>query len=337
MDAKELAVLLQQVRAGRLSVEEAITRLKSELGLRSGSGSGSAGDSGNAPDDERGGRAEEGDARASEDGVKADDPAGGRVADVLPTAAFADAPSVADLGFAQVDLDRQRRTGAPEVVFGEGKTAEQIAAIIRSLQQNADRVLATRVDAAKAESVSALVPGLIYHADARALTWFRTPPSETAPRGTVAVVSAGTSDLPVAEEAAVTAEWMGARVLRVRDVGVAGIHRLFRRLDTIRAADAVVVVAGMEGALASVVGGLVAAPVVAVPTSVGYGAHFQGLAPLLTMLNSCAPGVVVVNIDNGFGAGYAAGMIAVRTAAVRNPRPTGRRPDEHHADERPSV
>jgi len=302
----ELENLLEQVRAGRLSVAEAAALLRS---LAAGSGSGGV-------------RA------VAPAGAAADDPVGGRT-DASPIVTRTGAPPVADLGFAQVDLDRQRRTGAPEVVFGEGKTAEQIAAIVRELQRYADRVLATRVDAAKAEAVSALVPGLTYHADARALTWFRTPPSPGAARGTVAVVSAGTSDLPVAEEAAVTAEWMGARAERVRDVGVAGIHRLFRRLDVIRAADAVVVAAGMEGALASVVGGLVAAPVVAVPTSVGYGAHFQGLAPLLTMLNSCAPGVVVVNIDNGFGAGYVAGLIAARTAAGRGPRPDGQQPDKH--------
>lgn len=214
---------------------------------------------------------------------------------------------IADIGFAQLDTDRERRTGFPEVVFGEGKTAEQIAAIIARMSQHTERVLATRVDAAKAELILAEVPGTEYHKTARAVTWFKQPVAKT--KGYVAVVCAGTSDLPVAEEAALTAECMGSRVERVFDVGVAGIHRLFNRLELIRGANAIVVAAGMEGALSSVVGGLVDKPVIAVPTSIGYGASFQGLAALLAMLNSCAPGVTVVNIDNGFGAGYAAGMI----------------------------
>lgn len=226
----------------------------------------------------------------------------------------ADAPAehsgsgIVDIGFAQLDTDREKRTGFPEVVYGESKTAEQIAAIIARLSQHTDRVLATRVDAAKAERILAEVPGAEYHATARAVTWFKQPVPKL-PGGYVAVVCAGTSDLPVAEEAALTAECMGSRVERIFDVGVAGIHRLFNRLETIRGANAIVVAAGMEGALSSVIGGLVAKPVIAVPTSVGYGASFQGLAALLAMLNSCAPGVTVVNIDNGFGAGYAAGLI----------------------------
>lgn len=215
---------------------------------------------------------------------------------------------IADIGFAQLDTDREHRIGFPEVVYGEGKTADQLVAIISRLSQHTGRVLATRVDAAKAERILAEVPGTEYHATARAVTWFKHPVPKTQ-NGYVAIVCAGTSDLPVAEEAALTAECMGSRVERVFDVGVAGIHRLFNRLEVIRGANAIVVAAGMEGALASVVGGLVNKPVIAVPTSIGYGANFQGLAALLAMLNSCAPGVTVVNIDNGFGAGYAAGMI----------------------------
>ncbi|WP_248928107.1 nickel pincer cofactor biosynthesis protein LarB [Paenibacillus hamazuiensis] len=215
---------------------------------------------------------------------------------------------VADIGFAQLDIDRQKRTGFPEVIFGEGKTAEQILSIFQKLMEHSDRVLATRVSADKAEFVTAGIPGVKYHAAARALTWTKKPlvPERD---GYIAVVCAGTSDLPVAEEAAVTAEMMGSRVERVFDVGVAGIHRLFRRLDLIRGADAIVVAAGMEGALASVLGGLVSKPIIAIPTSVGYGASLGGIAALLAMLNSCAPGVSVVNIDNGFGAAYSAAVI----------------------------
>jgi len=216
--------------------------------------------------------------------------------------------SVAELGFATLDTHREKRTGFPEVVFGEGKTAEQIAAIMTKLAETSDRVLATRVAPEKAAAAAAALPGVTYHETARALTWFRKPILKVRD-GYVAVVCAGTSDLPVAEEAAVTLECMGSHVERVYDVGVAGIHRLFARLDTIRGAAVIVVVAGMEGALASVVGGLVDKPIIAVPTSVGYGANFGGLSALLTMLNSCAPGVSVVNIDNGFGAGYNAGII----------------------------
>ncbi|MDF2714922.1 MAG: larB [Paenibacillus sp.] len=215
---------------------------------------------------------------------------------------------VDDLGFAQLDIEREKRTGFPEVIYGEGKTAEQIVAIFGRLTEHSDRVLATRVDAAKAEAVVAAVPGTTYHAAARALTWFKKPILKMHD-GYVAVVCAGTSDLPVAEEAAITIECMGSHVEKVYDVGVAGIHRLFRRLPVIRGANVIIVVAGMEGALASVVGGLVSKPVIAVPTSIGYGASFHGVSALLTMLNSCATGVTVVNIDNGFGAGYSAGMI----------------------------
>jgi NCAIR mutase (PurE)-related protein len=221
--------------------------------------------------------------------------------------------SVADLGYASLDLHRERRTGFPEVVFGEGKTAEQIVGIMRKLAEHADRVMATRVSPEKAAAVTEALEGVTYHETARVLTWFRKPILHVR-EGYVAVVCAGTSDLPVAEEAAITLECMGSHVERVYDVGVAGIHRLFARLDTIRAASVIVIVAGMEGALASVVGGLVDKPILAVPTSIGYGANFGGLSALLTMLNSCAPGVSVVNIDNGFGAGYNAGIIHTHIA-----------------------
>ncbi|WP_166240647.1 nickel pincer cofactor biosynthesis protein LarB [Paenibacillus turpanensis] len=214
----------------------------------------------------------------------------------------------AELGFATLDLSREKRTGFPEVIYGEGKTAEHILAIFRRFAESADRVLATRVSPEKAALVTAAVPGSVYHETARAITWFRKPTS-TDGGHYVAVVCAGTSDLPVAEEAAVTLEAMGCRAERIYDVGVAGIHRLFAKLEPIRQASVVIVVAGMEGALASVIGGLISRPLIAVPTSIGYGASFNGLSALLTMLNSCAPGVNVVNIDNGFGAAYSAAVI----------------------------
>lgn len=216
--------------------------------------------------------------------------------------------SIADLGFAQIDTEREQRVGFPEVIFGEGKTVEQIVLIMQRMMDNTDRVLATRIDPGKAELIRAELPQVTYHSSARAMTWFKRPLLKVHD-GYIAVVCAGTSDMPVAEEAAITAEVMGNHVERIYDVGVAGIHRLFNRLDTIRKANAIVVAAGMEGALTSVIGGLVSKPIVAVPTSIGYGANFQGMAALLTMLNSCAPGVSVVNIDNGFGAGYYAGLI----------------------------
>lgn len=216
--------------------------------------------------------------------------------------------SVADMGFAQIDTEREQRVGFPEVIFGEGKTAEQVLLIMQKMMQHSDRVLATRIDQPKADFILSRLPEAAYHPAARALTWFKRPLLKVHD-GYIAVVCAGTSDMPVAEEAAITAEVMGNHVERIYDVGVAGIHRLFRRLDTIRKANAIVVAAGMEGALTSVVGGLVSKPVIAVPTSIGYGASFQGIAALLAMLNSCAPGISVVNIDNGFGAGYYAGLI----------------------------
>jgi len=217
---------------------------------------------------------------------------------------------IADLGFAQLDVDRESRTGFPEVIYGESKTAEQIGAIIIEMRKFNDRVIATRVDADKAAQVLLSIPDLTYHAEARTLLWLKHNPIVTATNSDyIAIVCAGTSDVPVAEEAAIIAECMNCRVERVYDVGVAGIHRLFAQLPIIRGAAAVIVVAGMEGALASVLGGLVSKPVIAVPTSCGYGASFDGLSALLSMLNACSPGIVVVNIDNGFGAGYFAGML----------------------------
>ncbi len=214
-----------------------------------------------------------------------------------------------DLGFAKVDHGREARKGFPEVIFGEGKTAEQVARLAEVVLARSDRLLATRVSRAAAAAVTVVAPDAVYHETARVVTVDRRAETRTA-GGLVAVASAGTSDAPVAEEAAVTAELMGCEVSRLADVGVAGIHRLLDKLDTLREARVVVAVAGMEGALPSVIGGLVSAPVIAVPTSVGYGASFGGLAALLAMLNSCAPGVAVVNIDNGFGAGYMAAAIA---------------------------
>ena len=206
-----------------------------------------------------------------------------------------------------LDLDRQRRCGFPEVVFGEGKSVETMAAIFQRLLSEGMAVLATRVAAEKATVLQQQFDQGVYNATART---FRIDTAEKVPLGKVAIVSAGTSDLPVAEEARETLQWMGAEVIMIHDVGVAGPHRLPEQLDKMRDVAAVVVVAGMEGALPSVVGGYVDCPVIGVPTSVGYGANFGGLSALLSMLNSCAANVSVVNIDAGFKAGYVAGLIA---------------------------
>jgi len=211
-----------------------------------------------------------------------------------------------DIGFAKIDHHRPLRCGAPEVIFCGGKSPEQTAEIAVRIRRQGDDVLATRADQAHFEAVRAAFPEAVYRADARCIVVQPNPPE---PRGLVAVVTGGTSDLPVAWEAVVTAEVLGARVELLSDVGVAGIHRLLGHVERLQQANALVVVAGMEGALASVVGGIVACPVIAVPTSVGYGASFGGIAPLLAMLNSCAAGVATVNIDNGFGAGYMAALI----------------------------
>ena len=212
-----------------------------------------------------------------------------------------------DLGFAKLDLDRLRRRGQPEVVYGAGKTAEQLVQIFRAMAQAGQNAFATRVSAEHATVVQEAFPKAVYNPIARTLTYDTAPLPKR--RGKVAVLCAGTSDMPVAEEAAVTAERMGANVVRLFDVGVAGLHRLLSRQEQFADARALVVVAGMEGALPSVVAGLVSKPIIAVPTSIGYGASFHGIAALLAMLNSCAAGVSVVNIDNGFGAGIAAAMI----------------------------
>ena len=230
----------------------------------------------------------------------------GRVSRDRVLRAFQAAP-LADLGFAQVDTHRALRKGFPEVIFGAGKTPEQVLKIASKLMESESRLLATRVTPQHARLLRRKFKNAVYHEMARCVTIDRKPMRKRP--GTIVVACAGTSDLPVAEEAAVTAEVMGNHVERVNDVGVAGVHRLLNRLDVVRRANVVIVVAGMEGALPSVVAGLIERPVIAVPTSVGYGASFGGLAALLGMLNSCGSGVLVVNIDNGFGAGFAASQI----------------------------
>ena len=213
-----------------------------------------------------------------------------------------------ELGFANVDNHRTMRTGFPEVIYSQGKTPEQIRDIFRELT-GGRTIFATRATRKDYETVKEAVPQAEYFETARIIA-VKSP--EEVHHGRIAVVTAGTADIPVAEEAAVTAELLGNTVSRIYDVGVAGIHRLFDKIDEIRAVHVIIVIAGMEGALASVVGGLVDIPVIAVPTSVGYGSSFEGLASLLSMLNSCANGVTVVNIDNGFGAAYAASVITRR-------------------------
>lgn len=211
-----------------------------------------------------------------------------------------------DLGFAKIDTNRKKRCGFPEVIFCAGKEPDQVQQIFHRLAATEDTVLATRATAEHFEAVYSLVPEARYYKQARIIAKGEPPQN---PVGEVAVVTAGSSDIPVAEEAAIVAQYMGSKVIRYYDMGVAGIHRFLAHREEISRANAVVVVAGMDGALPSVVGGQVDKPIIAVPTSIGYGANFQGLAPLLTMLNSCAAGVAVVNIDNGFGAGYYAHLI----------------------------
>lgn len=213
-----------------------------------------------------------------------------------------------DLGFAKVDHHRAIRQGYPEVIMGDGKNVTDIAAIAKTMQSRGADVLITRLSEEKMSALRRRLRGFRYHRQARAATC-HTKGAKLRGKGTIAVVCAGTSDIPVAEEAALTSEFMGNRVERVFDVGVAGLHRLLGHHRQLMAASVVIVVAGMEGALPSVVAGLIRRPVIAVPTSVGYGASFQGLSALLGMLNSCASGVTVVNIDNGFGAGFAAALI----------------------------
>ena len=221
-------------------------------------------------------------------------------------------PPVADLGYAHVDLHRRQRCGFPEVIFCEGKTAEWVEGVVRQLRDAGQDCLATRVSTAQAEHLASAFPQAIQDRVART---FWLPVQEPAERsGRVVVITAGTSDLPVAREAFVTAEALGCQVTLLADVGVAGIHRLLRHQTQFTGADAIVVVAGMDGALPSVVGGLVDCPVIAVPTSIGYGAAFSGLAALLCMLNSCSANVVVVNIDSGFKGGYVAALMARKMA-----------------------
>ncbi len=221
-----------------------------------------------------------------------------------------------DLGFAKIDHHRELRCGRSEVVFCEGKTPEQVAAIADAILARGDVLLGTRATAEHFNAVRENHPGARYEQQARCIVVCRERPE---PRGNVLVLTAGTSDIPVAAEARITAETMGAAVRMISDVGVAGMHRLLRYGSDIRHANVIVVVAGMEGALASVVGGLAPGPVIAVPTSVGYGTSLGGIAPLLTMLNSCAAGVAVVNIDNGFGAGYIAATINALAAGEARP------------------
>jgi len=212
-----------------------------------------------------------------------------------------------DLDFAKVDHARELRRGTPEVIFGQGKTTQQILQISRAILKKGSNLLITRLSAEAYNSLKRQLPQGRYHQLARSLTVIKKKP--VAGRGPIAILTAGTSDIPVAEEAAVTCDFLGNEVIKIFDVGVAGLHRLLSHYDELRQARIIIVVAGLEGALPSVVAGLVKAPVIAVPTSVGYGASFHGLAALLAMLNSCPGGVAVVNIDNGFGAGYLASLI----------------------------
>lgn len=212
-----------------------------------------------------------------------------------------------DLGYAKIDHHREMRTGYPEIVYCAGKTADQVIGIFRLMSGKKNNVIGTRADKDMFESVKIVIPEAVYYPVARIIS---IPVKKTEPPGTkIAVITAGTSDMPVAEEAAVTAELLGNNVVRIYDAGVAGIHRLVDKLPEIKKCRVIIVIAGMEGALASVVGGLVDKPVIAVPTSVGYGANFGGISALLAMLTSCSSGVTVVNIDNGFGAGFSASMI----------------------------
>lgn len=221
--------------------------------------------------------------------------------------------SYEDIGFAKIDHHRIKRKGFPEVIYSEGKTPEQVAKIALKIASQGHDVLATRADLKAYKAVRKVLNKAKYHEMARIIT-FHKEPRRLAAGSAIAIVTAGTADLPVAEEAAVTAEFLGNSVERIFDVGVAGIHRLIKNLKKINNAKVIIVVAGMEGALPSVLGGLIDKPIIAVPTSVGYGASFKGLSALLTMLNSCAPGVAVVNIDNGFGAAVVAHSI-IRSCA----------------------
>jgi NCAIR mutase (PurE)-related protein len=213
-----------------------------------------------------------------------------------------------DLGFTRIDHHRSLRKGFPEVIWGEGKTSGQIITIMKHLKRKGQNILITRLEGKKAKAIQKVFPKTQYYPRSKVLTYV-THPVKFEEKGTILVITAGTTDIPVAEEAAVTAQFMGNRVETLYDVGVAGIHRLLSERERLETARVLIVVAGMEGALPSVVGGLVDRPVIAVPTSVGYGTSFGGITALLAMLNSCASGIAVVNIDNGFGAGYMASLI----------------------------
>lgn len=246
---------------------------------------------------------------------------GATVAEAAEELARIHASGVAELSYATLDLHRKDRCGFPEVIFAEGKTPEWVEGGVRRLRDAGQDCFVTRVNSAQAELLSTHFPEAEQDRIARTF-WLPQPGPRATPAGRVCVVTAGTSDLPVAREALVTARVLGADVELVVDVGVAGVHRVLRQLDKLRAADVVIVVAGMDGALPSVVGGLVDCPVIACPTSIGYGASFGGVAALLTMLNSCSAGVCVVNIDAGFKAGYAAALIVRRLEKSRNSRST---------------
>lgn len=211
-----------------------------------------------------------------------------------------------DLEFAKLDMHRSIRKGFPEVIYAPSKNLEQLISIVKLFLQRKERIIITKLKSIYFKKISKIFPELKYNPIAK-ICYYR--PYNVKAKGMVAIITGGTGDIPVAEEAATTLEVMGSRVIKIYDVGVAGVHRLLDKLKTIKKAKVIIVVAGMEGALASLVSGLVKQPVIAVPTSVGYGANFKGIAPLLTMLNSCSPGVAVVNIDNGFGAGYFAHLI----------------------------
>ena len=212
-----------------------------------------------------------------------------------------------DLGFARIDHHREIRTGYPEIIYCAGKSVDQVKEIVRVMAEKENNVIGTRANQEMFDAVRSILPGAVYYPMAKIISVQKKKPAT--PKTRIAVITAGTSDMPIAEEAAITAELLGNNVLRIYDAGVAGIHRLVDKLGEIRSCRVIIVIAGMEGALASVVGGLVDKPVIAVPTSIGYGANFGGLSALLCMLNSCASGVSVVNIDNGFGAGYLSSMI----------------------------
>jgi len=212
-----------------------------------------------------------------------------------------------DLGFARIDHHREMRTGYPEIIYCAGKSVDQVREIVRVMSEKENNVIGTRANQEMFDAVKSILPEAVYYPLAKIISVQKKKPA--IPETRIAVITAGTSDMPVAEEAAITAELLGNNVLRIYDAGVAGIHRLVDKLPEIRNCRVIIVIAGMEGALASVVGGLVDKPVIAVPTSVGYGANFGGISALLAMLTSCSTGVTVVNIDNGFGAGFSASMI----------------------------